>query len=234
MNKVVTINLNGKPYQFEEAGYRTLRSYLAQMEAALRRNAGKERVEAAFEQVIAEKLDADLSPGKSTLTERDVAQTISELGPVGSGANALPGTQANPERIAVFTRVGSAVFFLLSSIALGILVLLWIAVLVSIASTGLVFDNVLIAGASPITTAIFVTALFLIAFLPLQSLTEESYYHVLHTARIPSLFERVGRVCVWLFAFLVIFSIGYQYIPSVHREIDVARGYVPAVTFPQQ
>jgi|GEM_PF-4098024 hypothetical protein len=234
MNKVITISLNGKPYQFEEAGYRTLRSYLAQMEATLRRNAGKERVEAAFEQVVAEKLDADLSPGKSTLTERDVEQTISELGPVGTAASAYSPTNAYAERGAVFTRVGSAIFFLLASIALGILVLLWIASIVSLASTGFVFDKVLVPGASALTTAIFVTALFLIAFLPLQSLAEESYFHVLHTARTASLLERIGRIGVWFLSLLILFSVSYQYFPGVHREVDIVRSYVPSVSFPQQ
>ena len=44
MERVVTINLNGNPYQLDESAYDSLRAYLARAEAALVDNPDKGEV----------------------------------------------------------------------------------------------------------------------------------------------------------------------------------------------
>ena len=55
MNKVVTINLNGRAYQLEEAGYDHLRTYLAHAAKQLADDPDKDEIMADFEQAIADK-----------------------------------------------------------------------------------------------------------------------------------------------------------------------------------
>jgi hypothetical protein len=55
MNKVTTINLNGKAYQIEEAGYELLRKYLDQAAKKLEGNPDKDEIMGDFEHAIAEK-----------------------------------------------------------------------------------------------------------------------------------------------------------------------------------
>ena len=54
MNKVTTINLNGKAYQVEEAGYELLRKYLDQAGVKLEGNPDKTEIMGDFEQAIAD------------------------------------------------------------------------------------------------------------------------------------------------------------------------------------
>ncbi|HUO50074.1 MAG TPA: PspC domain-containing protein [Candidatus Paceibacterota bacterium] len=82
MNKVVTINLGGRAYQLEEAGYDALRAYLAQAQERLAQDPGKDEIIADLEQAIAEKCDAVLSPHKSVVTTSEVQRIIDEMGPV--------------------------------------------------------------------------------------------------------------------------------------------------------
>lgn len=82
MNKVETVNLNGRAYQIEEQGYAALNKYLGQAEKQLGTNPDREEIIADFEQAIAEKCDQILSKTKSVVSQKEVATIIAEMGPV--------------------------------------------------------------------------------------------------------------------------------------------------------
>lgn len=82
MNKVTTINLNGKAYQVEEAGYAVLKEYLEEADRKLGDIPDKQDVLADFEQAIAEKADKRLNFNKTVLDESEIKQIIKEMGPV--------------------------------------------------------------------------------------------------------------------------------------------------------
>jgi len=85
MNKVTTINLNGRAYQMEEAGYEALRKYLDQAAAKLKDNPDKTEIMADFEQAVADKCDAHLSARKNVVTAAEIEEIIKAMGPVDSG-----------------------------------------------------------------------------------------------------------------------------------------------------
>lgn len=82
MERVVTINLNGNPYQLEEPAYDALRAYIARAEAALADNPDKAEIVRDLEQAIADKCAAYLSAHKSVVSADDMAQALQEMGPV--------------------------------------------------------------------------------------------------------------------------------------------------------
>lgn len=82
MNKVTIINLNGKAYQLEESGYALLKNYLEEAERKLDSNPDKTEIMKDFEQAIAEKADKRLNFQKTVVTESEVNEIISEMGPV--------------------------------------------------------------------------------------------------------------------------------------------------------
>lgn len=82
MNKVTTINLNGRAYQIEEAGYTLLKHYLEDANLKLGDIPDKQEVLADFEQAIAEKADKRLNFHKTVLTESEIKDIIDEMGPV--------------------------------------------------------------------------------------------------------------------------------------------------------
>ncbi|MDR3571647.1 MAG: PspC domain-containing protein [Candidatus Pacebacteria bacterium] len=82
MNKVIAINLGGRAYQLEEAGYEALRAYLDQASQRLADDPGKAEIIADLEQAIAEKCDKVLNPNKSVVLTNEVARIIQEMGPV--------------------------------------------------------------------------------------------------------------------------------------------------------
>jgi phage shock protein PspC (stress-responsive transcriptional regulator) len=118
-----------------------------------------------------------------------------------------------------FTRVGSALFYFLAAIALGLLVIGWFVSLYSIATTGLMFGYVLIPSAGKAITAVFISCIFLIIFLPLQNLAEEAEAHAKGSVHRSGILEKIGRIFVWLVALYVIFSIVYQYYPQIHLAV---------------
>lgn len=82
MNKVVTINLNGRAYQLEEGAYEVLRTYLSDAESRLSDDPGKAEIIADLEQAVAEKCDKVLNPNKSVVSEGEIEKIIEEMGPV--------------------------------------------------------------------------------------------------------------------------------------------------------
>ncbi len=85
MNKVTTINLNGRAYQMEEAGYDALRKYLDQAAAKLKDNPDKDEIMADFEQAVADKCDAKLTNRKDVITAIEIEEIIKAMGPVDAG-----------------------------------------------------------------------------------------------------------------------------------------------------
>jgi phage shock protein PspC (stress-responsive transcriptional regulator) len=87
MNKVITINLNGRAYQLEEDGFAALSAYLDDAKARLAEDPGKAEIIADLEQAIAEKCDKTLSPHKNVVASDDIKKIITEMGPVeGNGS----------------------------------------------------------------------------------------------------------------------------------------------------
>jgi phage shock protein PspC (stress-responsive transcriptional regulator) len=82
MERVVTINLNGNPYQLEEPAYDALRAYLDRARAALAANPDQAEVIRDLEQAIADKSATYLSPSKSVISASEMATMLEEMGPV--------------------------------------------------------------------------------------------------------------------------------------------------------
>jgi phage shock protein PspC (stress-responsive transcriptional regulator) len=104
MERVVTINLNGNPYQLEEPAYDAVRAYLTRAEGALADNPDKAEVVRDLEQAIAEKCGSYLSPAKSVVTAAEMTKILEEMGPVegetaGDGAQASASAGARPKRL---------------------------------------------------------------------------------------------------------------------------------------
>lgn len=96
MERVVTINLNGNPYQLEEPAYDALRAYLARAAAALAANPDRAEIIRDLEQAIADKCSGYLGPHKSVVHASEMARVLEEMGPV-EGDDAAPredGTEA--------------------------------------------------------------------------------------------------------------------------------------------
>jgi phage shock protein PspC (stress-responsive transcriptional regulator) len=98
MNKVITINLNGRAYQLEEAGYEALRKYLDGARAALHEDPDKDEIMADLETAVADKCDACLKGVKNVVTAAEVDAIIAKMGPVegkgGAEKNAAAGVGA--------------------------------------------------------------------------------------------------------------------------------------------
>jgi phage shock protein PspC (stress-responsive transcriptional regulator) len=82
MERVVTINLNGNPYQLEEPAYDALRAYMSRAEAALADNPDKAEIIRDLEQAIADKCASYLSPGKTVISAAEMTRVLGEMGPV--------------------------------------------------------------------------------------------------------------------------------------------------------
>lgn len=105
MQKVITINLNGNAYQLEETGYDALRAYLDDAARALEGNPDRAEIISDLEQAIADKCRHVLGAHKSVVTSAEVAQIITEMGPIdasegigggGTGAGPASGASATP------------------------------------------------------------------------------------------------------------------------------------------
>jgi phage shock protein PspC (stress-responsive transcriptional regulator) len=82
MERVVTINLNGNPYQLEEPAYDALRAYIARAEAALADNPDKAEIIRDLEQAIADKCGGYLSSAKTVIAASEMNRVLAEMGPV--------------------------------------------------------------------------------------------------------------------------------------------------------
>ncbi len=96
MERVVTINLNGNPYQLDESAYDALRAYLARAEAALAANPDKAEIVRDLEQAVADKCAAYLSAHKTVVAAAEMTRILEEMGPVANaeGEPAAGGEQA--------------------------------------------------------------------------------------------------------------------------------------------
>jgi phage shock protein PspC (stress-responsive transcriptional regulator) len=108
MHKVISISLNGIAYQLDEAGYETLREYLARAEQQLKDNPDRPEIMSDLEQAIADKCQTVLGPHKTVVAAADINRIVAEMGPVdsagGDQAEAASGPaaaapQAPPKRL---------------------------------------------------------------------------------------------------------------------------------------
>jgi phage shock protein PspC (stress-responsive transcriptional regulator) len=104
MERVVTINLNGNPYQLEEPAYDALRAYLGRADAALTENPDRAEIVRDLEQAIADKCAAYLSPHKTVVNASEMSTILDEMGPVeteaeGSEAGARVVNEAPRKRL---------------------------------------------------------------------------------------------------------------------------------------
>jgi phage shock protein PspC (stress-responsive transcriptional regulator) len=86
MNKVITINLNGRAFQVEEEGFAKLKSYLDEAASRLENDPDKAEIISDLEQALAEKLQRYLNQNKTVITDQESALVIKEMGPVQSTA----------------------------------------------------------------------------------------------------------------------------------------------------
>ena len=82
MERVVTINLNGNPYQLDESAYDALRAYMGRAEASLADNPDRAEIVRDLEQAIADKAGAYLGAHKSVLSGAEMTAILNEMGPV--------------------------------------------------------------------------------------------------------------------------------------------------------
>ncbi|MEJ0058966.1 MAG: PspC domain-containing protein [Terricaulis sp.] len=98
MERVVTINLNGNPYQLDETAFDALRAYLERAEAALAANPDKAEILRDLEQAIADKCAAFLSPAKTVISAAEIATVLEQMGPVeGEAASESVGDSEAPQ-----------------------------------------------------------------------------------------------------------------------------------------
>jgi phage shock protein PspC (stress-responsive transcriptional regulator) len=82
MKRVVTVNLNGMSFNFDEDAYDELRSYLKRAEAQLASDPGRGEVIADLERSIAEKCQGVLSPQKNVVTLAEIRAVLAQIGVV--------------------------------------------------------------------------------------------------------------------------------------------------------
>jgi phage shock protein C len=93
MERVVTINLNGNPYQLEEPAYDALRAYIARAQAALADNPDKAEIIRDLEQAIADKCGGYLGAAKTVISAAEMKRVLEEMGPVNGDSDAPGGEQ---------------------------------------------------------------------------------------------------------------------------------------------
>ncbi|WP_395647384.1 PspC domain-containing protein [Terricaulis sp.] len=91
MERVVTVNLNGRSYQLDESAETALRAYLTRAEAALADNPDKAEIRRDLEQAIADKCASYLGPHKNVVSAAEMTTILTEMGPVEGDNAANPG-----------------------------------------------------------------------------------------------------------------------------------------------
>jgi phage shock protein PspC (stress-responsive transcriptional regulator) len=94
MNKVTTVNLNGRAYQVEEQAYEALRAYLDEAARLLADDPDATEIMADLEQAIGEKSLRYLVSGRNVLGEAEMKRILEEMGPVETGELAATGTSS--------------------------------------------------------------------------------------------------------------------------------------------
>lgn len=97
MERVVTINLNGNPYQLDEPAYDALRAYLSRAETALSENPDRTEIIRDLEQAIADKCASYLSPSKTVISNDEMTRMLAEMGPVEGDSQDASATSAPSE-----------------------------------------------------------------------------------------------------------------------------------------
>ncbi len=98
MNKVTTVNLNGRAYQVEEQAYEALRAYLDEAARLLADDPDCREIMADLEQAIGDKGSRYLGSGRNVLGETEMKRILGEMGPVETGdqgAGASPAAGAS-------------------------------------------------------------------------------------------------------------------------------------------
>ena len=88
MNKVTTVNLNGRAYQVEEQAYDALRGYLDEAARLLADDPDCREILADLEQAIGDKGSRMLGPGRNVLSAEQMNRILAEMGPVEADAPA--------------------------------------------------------------------------------------------------------------------------------------------------
>jgi phage shock protein PspC (stress-responsive transcriptional regulator) len=85
MNKVITVNLNGRAFQVEELAYEALRAYLDEAARLLADDPDCLEIMADLEQAIGDKGSRYLVAGRNVLGEPEMKRILEEMGPVETG-----------------------------------------------------------------------------------------------------------------------------------------------------
>lgn len=89
MNKVTTVNLNGRAFQVEEQAYELLRAYLDEAARLLSDDPDFREIMADLEQAIGDKGARHLRSGRNVLGEAEMKRILEEMGPVETGEAAM-------------------------------------------------------------------------------------------------------------------------------------------------
>ena len=96
MKRVVTVNLHGLSFNFDEDAYEELRAYLQRAGAQLAADPGRTEVLADLERSVAEKCQRYLSPQKDVVTLDEVRAVLAEIGVVESRADGWQASESTP------------------------------------------------------------------------------------------------------------------------------------------
>jgi phage shock protein PspC (stress-responsive transcriptional regulator) len=86
MRKVITGNLNGNAYQFEEPAFEAVRTYLDNAAAKFTGNPDRAEILADLEQAIADKCDTFLGRHKTVVSLEEARHILRAMGPVEGNA----------------------------------------------------------------------------------------------------------------------------------------------------
>ena len=86
MRKVVTISLNGRAFQVDEAGYKALQDYLQIAATRLAGNPDAAEILSDLEQAISDKCLTRLHAYRDVVSSEDIADILGEMGPVDVGS----------------------------------------------------------------------------------------------------------------------------------------------------